>query len=45
MLKERFQKITSGFSSKKVLVVGDLMLDTYFGGIQREHQPKLRFLL
>ncbi|SVC79185.1 uncharacterized protein METZ01_LOCUS332039, partial [marine metagenome] len=29
MERERFQKITSGFSSKKVLVVGDLMLDTY----------------
>ena len=32
MLKERFQKITSGFRSKKVLVVGDLMLDTYLWG-------------
>ena len=32
MQKERFQEITSLFSSKKVLVVGDLMLDTYLWG-------------
>ena len=32
MQKERFQEITSLFSSKKMLVVGDLMLDTYLWG-------------
>ncbi len=29
---ERFREITSGFGDKKVLVVGDLMLDTYLWG-------------
>ncbi len=29
---DRLQQITSGFSEKKILVIGDLMLDTYLWG-------------
>ena len=36
----RFQEITSGFSEKNVLVVGDLMLDTYLWGNAERISPE-----
>ncbi|MBC8344944.1 MAG: D-glycero-beta-D-manno-heptose-7-phosphate kinase [Candidatus Marinimicrobia bacterium] len=36
----RFQEITSGFAEKKVLVVGDLMLDTYLWGNAERISPE-----
>ena len=40
MQKERFQEITSKFSDKKVLVIGDLMLDTYLWGHTERISPE-----
>ena len=40
MLKERFNTINSEFSKKKVLVVGDLMLDTYLWGQSNRISPE-----
>ncbi|MEA1881034.1 MAG: D-glycero-beta-D-manno-heptose-7-phosphate kinase [Candidatus Marinimicrobia bacterium] len=37
---DRFQEITSGFKDKKVLVVGDLMLDTYLWGNAERISPE-----
>ena len=36
----RFNEITSGFSEKNVLVVGDLMLDTYLWGNAERISPE-----
>jgi rfaE bifunctional protein kinase chain/domain len=36
----RFQEITSGFADKKILVVGDLMLDTYLWGNANRISPE-----
>ncbi len=40
MQKERFQEVTSKFSDKKVLVIGDLMLDTYLWGHTERISPE-----
>ncbi|MDP6338945.1 MAG: D-glycero-beta-D-manno-heptose-7-phosphate kinase [Candidatus Marinimicrobia bacterium] len=37
---DRFKEITSGFGDKKVLVVGDLMLDTYLWGYADRISPE-----
>ena len=40
MLKDRFNEITFEFDKKKVLVIGDLMLDTYLWGHSERISPE-----
>ena len=40
MLKDRFNEITFEFSKKKILVIGDLMLDTYLWGHSERISPE-----
>ena len=40
MLKDRFNEITFEFDKKKILVIGDLMLDTYLWGHSERISPE-----
>ena len=40
MLKDRFNEVISKFKSKKILVIGDLMLDTYLIGQSNRISPE-----
>ena len=40
MLKKRFNEINSEFSKKKILVIGDLMLDSYLWGSSERISPE-----
>ena len=40
MLKDRFNEITFEFNKKKILVIGDLMLDTYLWGHSERISPE-----
>jgi len=40
MLKDRFNEITSKFNNKKILVIGDLMLDSYLMGHSERISPE-----
>ena len=40
MKQKRFVEITGQFSSKKILVVGDLMMDTYMWGTSERISPE-----
>jgi len=40
MLKDRFDEITFEFDKKKILVIGDLMLDTYLWGHSERISPE-----
>ncbi|MDP6532826.1 MAG: D-glycero-beta-D-manno-heptose-7-phosphate kinase [Candidatus Marinimicrobia bacterium] len=40
MNKDRFAEITSHFSGKKILVIGDLMMDTYMWGTSDRISPE-----
>ena len=40
MFKKRFNELTSKFNNKKILVIGDLMLDTYLMGHSNRISPE-----